>query len=142
MRKYLPRRAVDAAVSSRATVVVALLALLASAGCVGLPGGTPTAGPSETPTRTASAASTPTADGSTFTDCPPVLHVGTVEDVPADATVIPHEELSADRRAEFDEARRTGDAELDRNGEGYAFWVDRPYVRYDGTVYDAAVAVC
>ena len=135
---------------SHTTLLVALL--VAFAGCAGGPPagtetGTPTATDSPTPTATDSptptATDSPTPETTTYgTDCPAFVEVDPVSDVPDDATVIPYADLSAERRAEFDAALSEGNAEVEDGGDGYVFWVDRPYVRYEGTVYRAVVAVC
>lgn len=128
---------------------LALVVLVGFAGCAGTPGaptttatGTASETPEATPTRTATQTSGPTADPPSTADCPALVSVDPVDDVPADATVLPYENLSAERRAEFETALSEGHAEIEGGGEGYRFWVDRPYVRYDGTVYRAVVAVC
>lgn len=144
------------------TTLAALALLVAFAGCTGPATVTETgtqspaqANPSSTQNPPSTQAghstatppqSTPTPQDSTgtstYSTCPGYLSVDAVADPPADATVLPYENLSADRRAEFDAALASGSAELEQGGDGYAFWVDRPYVRHDGTVYRAVVAVC
>jgi hypothetical protein len=130
----------------RTTLLVAgvVALLVAFAGCAGGPPagtetGTPTATDSPTVTATDSPTVTTTSPG---THCPAFVEVDAVSDVPDDAAVIPYEDLSAERRAEFDAALSEGNAEVEDGGDGYEFWVDRPYVRYEGTVYRAVVAVC
>lgn len=139
------------------TTLVALAFLTALAGCTGPAAvtetGTPTQTPSPTqsPTQTAPSTTTPppstatppdSTGTSTYSSCPGYLSLDAVTDPPADATVLSYESLPADRSAEFDAALASGSAELEQGDDGYDFWVDRPYVRYDGTVYRAVVAVC
>ncbi|RYJ19577.1 hypothetical protein ELS19_00875 [Halogeometricum borinquense] len=133
-----------------------LVALLVSfAGCSGVPGlsdngtptptqtatstPTPTATPTPTPTPTPTATPTETIS---YIDCPGVLSIDSVENVTDDATVIPYANLSAERQSEFDAAVGGQSVELDQQGDGYDFWVGRPYVRYNGSVYRATVAIC
>lgn len=135
---------------SRRLAIPTLLTLVVLAGCLGGIGTTPTPDPSPTattPTETATEApGTPTPTTTerppSTADCPAFVSVDPVDDVPDDATVIPYGDLSAERQAEFRTALSEGHAEIEDGGEGYEFWVDQPYVRHEGTVYQAVVAVC
>ncbi|MDS0300007.1 hypothetical protein NDI76_14770 [Halogeometricum sp. S1BR25-6] len=143
----------------RRVALSALLVLVVAAGCLGGPGTKPTPDPSATTTATPTQTPTPTASPTatvmpgtptptpserppSTANCPAYVSVDPVDEVPDDATVIPYENLSEERRSEFDAALSEGDVEIDDGGEAYSFWVDRPYVRYEGTVYRAVVAVC
>ncbi|RDI72016.1 hypothetical protein [Halopelagius longus] len=92
-----------------------------------------------TPTKVTNGTKAAAASSSTH-DCPPVLYLEAVER-PSDETVVAYGNLSAERKAEFDTALVEGNAEIE-GGDGYEFWVDRPYVEHDGNVYRAVVAVC
>ncbi|MDS0293890.1 hypothetical protein [Halogeometricum luteum] len=124
----------------RRPALATLLTLVVLAGCLGGPGTTPTPDPSATATATPT--STPTERPPSTEDCPAYVSVDPVDEVPGDATVTPYGDLSEERRSEFETALSEGNAEVEDGGEAYSFWVDRPYVRYEGTVYRAVVAVC
>ncbi|MFC6823875.1 hypothetical protein [Halopelagius fulvigenes] len=151
----------------RTVLLVGLAALVVLAGCSGAPGSPATEGPAQSDLTTAAdeteaktdeaiakyatnnaEATTPTkvtdstrAAGSSAThDCPPILYLEAVER-PSNETVLAYGNLTAERKAEFDTALVEGRAEIE-GGDGYEFWVDRPYVEHDGNVYRAVVAVC
>ena len=136
----------------RTVLSFALLLLVATAGCLGGPSpadGTETPPPSDTPTTmtrtptqtpdTASPSETPVY----ATDCPPRLHVEAATESQrerADAEdVIAYENLSAERRTEFDRALEGGDAELDSVPEA---WSRPRIVTYEGESYATVVSVC
>ncbi|SFH02764.1 hypothetical protein SAMN04488063_3618 [Halopelagius inordinatus] len=135
------------------TLLVAALVVLA--GCSGAPGSPDSDARTETESTTtepeaelteASGSVTnaaPNASGraSSTQDCSAVLYLEAVEH-PTNETALAYGNLSAERKAEFDMALVEGSAELEESGEGYRFWVDRPYVEHDGNVYRADVAVC
>lgn len=139
---------------SRTLLVAALVVL---AGCSGAPGSPESDARAETELTTpagteakltetfdsAATAASPKAAGqaSATHDCPAILYLEAVEP-PTDEAALAYGNLSAERKAEFDMALVEGSAELEDGGEGYRFWVDRPYVEHDGNVYRAVVAVC
>ncbi|MCO8267928.1 hypothetical protein ACOZ4B_10575 [Haloferax prahovense] len=71
--------------------------------------------------------------------CPPHLDVDPADDVPADAEIVAYESLTPAERAAFDDALAS---------DSMISLEDRPwspstsYVRKNGTLYFAAVAVC
>ncbi|MFK5603701.1 hypothetical protein [Haloferax volcanii] len=71
--------------------------------------------------------------------CPPQLGVDPADDVPADAEIVAYESLTPAEQAAFDDALASDSmVSLDDRP-----WSPGPsYVRKNGTVYDATIAVC
>lgn len=134
------------------TLLVAAIVVLA--GCSGAPGSPDSDAQTETePTTTGPEAELTEAGSATNVapnassrasstqDCAAVLYLEATEH-PTNETALAYGNLSAERKAEFDMALVEGSAGLDESGDGYQFWVDRPYVEHDGNVYRSDVAVC
>ncbi|WP_224333555.1 hypothetical protein [Haloprofundus halobius] len=117
------------------------------AGCTGVPSAddspqtTATESPTESPATTSPTPTTDDRSTTAYTDCPYLLHVEVADEhraAEADRTLA-YENLSADRRAEFDRARENGTLSMESLPDT---WSAPRIVEYDGETYETVAATC
>ncbi|WP_117594242.1 hypothetical protein [Haloprofundus halophilus] len=117
------------------------------AGCTSVPPAddSPETIATESPTEPpATTSPTPTTDGhstTAYADCPYLLHVELADEdraAGADRTLA-YENLSADRRTEFDRARENGTLSMESLPDT---WSAPRIVEYEGEAYETVAATC